>query len=174
MDSINIAIFKENRIDFGMDTTLCLGDSFMLNAYYPMSTYQWQDGSNKPYYVVKNDGLYNVNIKNQCGTYSASKNVFTKDCNCYLFVPNVFTPNGDSINPIFKPSECEPMEYIMRIYNRWGEKLFETEDINSGWDGTFRHEKVIEGAYIYIVEARNWDKSFINRRGLFYVVYPKK
>ena len=53
-----------------------------------------------------------------------------------LDVPNAFTPNSDGLNDVFLPvTICPIKEYRMLIFNRWGEKLFESNDINYGWDG---------------------------------------
>jgi gliding motility-associated-like protein len=78
------------------------------------------------------------------------------------------------MNETFKPSICKTPDYTMRIYNRWGEILFETHDIDVGWNGMFQNKKVPEGAYVYYIQARNRDKTFINRKGDFYVILPSK
>ena len=69
-------------------------------------------------------------------------------------LPTAFTPNDDGNNDIFRVrgvgiSDVE----IFRVYNRWGEKLFETTNINEGWDGTYKGEKVEQGTYMYYVQV---------------------
>ncbi|MEZ4804823.1 MAG: gliding motility-associated C-terminal domain-containing protein [Bacteroidia bacterium] len=54
------------------------------------------------------------------------------------FLPNAFTPNGNNLNELYKPVATPYIHYYqMEIFNRWGEKLFETSDISQGWDGTY-------------------------------------
>jgi gliding motility-associated-like protein len=80
-----------------------------------------------------------------------------------IFVPNTFTPNSDGNNDIFIPQGIgvEKIE-VMRIYDRWGELLFETLDIRNGWDGTFNGKTAQPGVYVYYIEAfcLNGEKSF--------------
>jgi gliding motility-associated-like protein len=71
----------------------------------------------------------------------------------YIFVPNSFTPNGDGINDILyvRGNVLEKVDFA--IYDRWGEKLFETKDKNIGWDGTFRGKPCDPGVYVYYLDA---------------------
>ncbi|MBX3162904.1 MAG: gliding motility-associated C-terminal domain-containing protein [Bacteroidetes bacterium] len=66
-----------------------------------------------------------------------------------IFVPNIFTPNGDNLNETFKPVVRGQKEYRFQIFNRWGQKIFETTDINQGWDGTFRGELAKADSYVW-------------------------
>ena len=68
-----------------------------------------------------------------------------------FYLPNAFTPNGDGLNDEFKPVQRYDFvkTYHLYIYNRWGQLLFETSDINTGWDGNFKGEPVQQGTYVY-------------------------
>ncbi|CAN5177672.1 hypothetical protein BH09BAC1_BH09BAC1_01170 [soil metagenome] len=68
-----------------------------------------------------------------------------------LYVPNVFTPNGDGRNDIFNVYGYGYNEMLLQVFNRWGEKMFETTDPKAGWDGTFKGELMIPGVYVYQV-----------------------
>jgi gliding motility-associated-like protein len=65
---------------------------------------------------------------------------------------NVFTPNGDGINDVFDPGIAGETDYSMKIYNRWGEKVFESNDSKVLWDGKDQKngEPCAEGAYYYV------------------------
>ena len=52
-----------------------------------------------------------------------------------VFIPNAFTPNGNNLNELFKPEGIFIANYTMKIFNRWGEKIFHWNDVNSGWNG---------------------------------------
>ncbi|GIV35192.1 MAG: hypothetical protein KatS3mg031_2727 [Chitinophagales bacterium] len=70
-----------------------------------------------------------------------------------LYVPNAFSPNRDGINDEFKVEIRNFTHFRLRIFNRWGEKLFETTDPTVGWDGTYRGKECNPGVYVYHVEA---------------------
>ena len=78
-----------------------------------------------------------------------------------MHIPNVFTPNEDLLNDIFIPiGHFDHLaEYSMRIYNRWGEEIFYSNNINIGWDGTKNGHPSPTGAYIYFIEFRVYDKN---------------
>jgi gliding motility-associated-like protein len=80
----------------------------------------------------------------------------------YLFyVPNTFTPNGDGNNDYFIPTGdgVDWTKYNLMIFDRWGEKLFETNDIMQGWDGTFNGTPVQTGVYIWKVKAKEFYRN---------------
>lgn len=69
-----------------------------------------------------------------------------------FYVPNTFTPDGNSFNEIFSPvmtSGFDKASYSIKIYNRWGEIIFETRDLAAGWDGKYRGEMVPDGTYTW-------------------------
>ena len=75
------------------------------------------------------------------------------------YVPNAFTPDGDQFNNEFKPifySGYDPYSYTMRIFNRWGELVFETNNVEIGWKGTFGEggNVVQDGLYIWKMEFK--------------------
>ena len=70
-----------------------------------------------------------------------------------LYVPNTFTPNGDGLNDTFGINGEAIKDFSMSIYNRWGQMIFESTNANHRWDGTFKGERVLEGIYIYKINA---------------------
>lgn len=67
-------------------------------------------------------------------------------------MPNVFTPNNDGVNDIFKPIKFKGMKQgKMTILNRWGQTVFDTEDILNGWDGLHNNQQCTDGVYYWIV-----------------------
>jgi gliding motility-associated-like protein len=70
-----------------------------------------------------------------------------------LYIPNAFTPNGDGLNDEFAPVGYGVKQFEMKIFNRWGELIFTTDDIQNKWDGTYLGEKVQPGSYVYDVTA---------------------
>ncbi|MEM6964975.1 MAG: gliding motility-associated C-terminal domain-containing protein, partial [Bacteroidota bacterium] len=140
----------------GNDTTLCIGDSFMIDATnFNTTHYLWHDGSNEPTITVQDPGYYAVTWANNCGFVTEVIEVENRRCECPVIYPNAFSPNGDGWNEKFNTvSPCAFYDYNLKIFSRWGELLFETNDpsIDAGWDGTLNGKDVGEGVYVFIVE----------------------
>lgn len=150
-DSIFVDYELLPNINFGIDKTVCFGDAFFLDAYEPNTTsYLWQDGFGGARYIINESGFYYVVATNRCGTDSDSINVIIEDCNCTVYLPNVFTPDGDGNNDFFGPVyACDLVNYQMLIFNRWGELLYESVDVNSPWDGLGSDGPLPNGSYVY-------------------------
>lgn len=74
------------------------------------------------------------------------------------YIPNAFTPDGDELNQIWKPvitSGIDPYNFSLSIYNRWGEVIWESHDINGGWDGSYNNKMCPEGVYFYIATCKD-------------------
>ncbi|MEX1002465.1 MAG: PKD domain-containing protein [Crocinitomicaceae bacterium] len=71
--------------------------------------------------------------------------------NYTVYVPNAFTPDGNSVNNTFKPviSNADPEQYEFMIYNRWGELIYRTEVMDDAWDGRYLGDYVVDGIYIW-------------------------
>jgi gliding motility-associated-like protein len=162
-DTIRITYLDKPRYSFGKDTSICAGAKLLLNPSINVSAnYLWQDGSSNPVIEVSSPGIYSLAATNSCGSFRDSIAVEIAVCDFYM--PNSFTPNGDGVNDIFKVRFPFPAEYFrFLIFNRYGQKIFETTDISKGWDGRFRNKQQPLGSYIWIIEARrpnNWMEKF--------------
>lgn len=72
---------------------------------------------------------------------------------------NAFSPNGDGVNDLFLTKNQNLTYYRLTIFNRWGNKLFETTDPQAGWNGTYQGGEVPEGTYFYLLEAIGIDQK---------------
>ena len=81
-----------------------------------------------------------------------------------LYVPNVFTPNGDGVNDVFYIPGYNLVSFDLKIYNRWGSLLFETTDPKQGWDGSYKGV-VVSGVYVFILNAKGNDNSVYKKTG---------
>jgi gliding motility-associated-like protein len=88
-----------------------------------------------------------------------------------LFVPNSFTPNNDEHNELFVISGEHIVVFNLKIFDRWGEKLFESNSIEKHWDGTFNNNKVQEGIYYYNIEVYGEDGDFFGKSGNVNLIY---
>jgi gliding motility-associated-like protein len=71
----------------------------------------------------------------------------------FVYIPNAFTPNNDGTNDQFRLRSKIIETMLLRVYDRWGELLFETTRLDEGWDGTFRGQPCDPGVYVFYVEA---------------------
>jgi gliding motility-associated-like protein len=82
-----------------------------------------------------------------------------------VFYPNAFTPNGDDLNDTFNVGGQFIAGFEMKIYNRWGELVFTSDDVNVGWDGSFRGNIMPEGTYVFIAKITDMAGRTIERSG---------
>ena len=84
-----------------------------------------------------------------------------------LHVPNAFSPNGDGINDVFKVTYQSLVSFNAYIFNRWGQQVYHwgLEDIDNGWDGTYKGKQVKEGVYFIVVEAEGSDGIKYKHKG---------
>jgi len=87
-----------------------------------------------------------------------------------IFAPNAFTPNNNGLNDSFKVSALGTKSFSLVIYNRWGEKVFETTDPKKGWDGRFKGNNPIEGAYLYILDVQGFNGNWVHKNGLLHLI----
>ena len=91
-------------------------------------------------------------------------------CNLHIFIPNSFTPNGDDENELLVIRGHNVLTFEMSIYNRWGELMYFTDDINSFWDGKYKNQIVPEGAYSFSFNAYGKDAQYITKMGIVNVL----
>ena len=129
-----------------IDTVIC-DDS---QLFYSPSGSWYSDEGPANLIIISEAGNYIYNETNACSTVEHELIVATKDCNCYVYVPNTFTPDGNGINDTFKPEfYCEFEWYQFNIFNRWGEVVFSTENPFQAWNGDYRGRLVQDGIYIW-------------------------
>jgi gliding motility-associated-like protein len=87
-----------------------------------------------------------------------------------IFVPNSFTPNNDQQNDILYVRGSTIESLYFALYDRWGEKIFETEDKEKGWDGIYNGQKVPPGVFAYYLKAVCFDQSEFIKKGNITVI----
>jgi gliding motility-associated-like protein len=150
-DTITISNLSFNFISIN-DTSICIDESLTISLP-PQNQYLWYNGSTSPNIVIVDSGDYWVEITDMCKIYTDSFSLRTKDCSCPIFIPNVFTPNGDGLNDNFHAViNCDLDFYKMYIFNRWGELVYLSEDQNQAWDAKYKNREVPDGVYFYVME----------------------
>ncbi|MBI5541855.1 MAG: gliding motility-associated C-terminal domain-containing protein [Bacteroidia bacterium] len=153
-------------LNFPRDTVICLGEQLTLNAYNQGSNYLWNDGSTLAQHIVQNNGIYTVTVSNFCGSTSDTTNLIVKDCIVYLDVPSAFSPNDDGNNDVLYAVGKNVDNIYFIIYDRWGNKVFESRSLSLGWNGTYNGNKLNANVFMYYITATSTaDGSSIKKEG---------
>ncbi len=139
------------------------GGSSTLTALPAGYSYVWfpQAGLSNPFSQItqatpEQTTQYVVSITDGICTKSVSVKVNVLEVVCdrtYVYIPNAFSPNGDLENDVLYVRSAIATKILFRIFDRWGEMVFETTDQNIGWDGTFRDKLLKPDTYDYYLEA---------------------
>jgi gliding motility-associated-like protein len=156
-DSVNVHPLPQ--VDLGRDTVICLhGDPLYISNLAsgdPGNRFLWSTGDTTSTLKVVHDGMYSLRVttKDDCTT----KDEITVSKDCYIDIPNSFTPNGDGANDYFFPRQLlgkSMLRFTMQIFNRWGQIVFETNKTDGrGWDGKFNDKHQPTGVYIYKIDV---------------------
>ncbi len=138
------------------DTLICDDDFIVINAVAnPVSTYQWNNGSSEEQLKINEAGTYIVTATNACGTFVDTMVLAVQNCDCKTFIPNAFSPNQDGNNDVFSVNTgCEVDNFSLSIYNRFGQRIFQSSDAAKGWDGNHNGTPVDVGAYFYYIKFK--------------------
>jgi gliding motility-associated-like protein len=82
-----------------------------------------------------------------------------------MYIPNAFTPNGDGMNDTFGVAGAAMGDFSLKIYNRWGEKVFDTTNPNHRWNGVVNDETAPSGVYVYKVMAKGLEGGRLQKKG---------
>ncbi len=162
-----VYVFAFPQVDLGADTGLCAnGKAIELRNILPSSGsayhYIWGNGDTSAITKAEHPGIYSLTVSNGLSRCSTTDSVaVNKDC--YLNIPNAFTPDGDGINDYFFPRQSlsrQIRKFDMKIFNRFGQIIFQTDRSDGrGWDGQYNNLRQPAGAYVYLI-----DVSFANEQ----------
>lgn len=144
-------------IELGVDTNLCQLNGFELTCN-DGDRFLWSTGETTRSIIAYQQGKYWVTAERNNCIASDTINI-TNECDMTYYIPNAFTPNGDNINDVFKVIGQNISFLKMEIYNRWGEKLFESSGSDIYWDGKFEAKQCPQGVYIYSITLIGYMKQ---------------
>ncbi len=168
-DSFVLDILEFPVVNIGEDTLICEESELMLDASGPNNwTFEWQDGSSEETFLTDGLGFYGVMVTNDCGTDSDEVFVNIFDCEvCNLQFPNVFSPNQDGVSDTFNAlSDCTFSAFNLKIFNRWGNIVFEGNDLSAGWDGAYNGQESPSDAYFYILDFETENPLGVKEKGM--------
>ncbi len=160
-----------STLDIKGDFCMEGADSLKLNATGGFDSYTWMNTTiPDSFYTVRAPGIYKVSVSNICGSKTAEKEVFSK-CEFEIYMPTAFTPNGDGLNDLFRvPKQNKNSLVKLVIYNRWGQKVFETTEVDNGWDGNYKGIKQPVGSYVYLLRMKTISGRPIDSKGVFTLI----
>jgi gliding motility-associated-like protein len=149
------------------DVILCKKESIAISIDNKHGTVLWNDTyTSEVFTLFDYNGSLSVKSTNGCGTDSKTIDVSLIECYCDMYFPNAFTPNNDILNQTFKAiPNCDKLaSYELMVYNRWGEKMFQTVDIAKAWDGYYKGNEAQEGIYFWVADWRGMENGQVTRK----------
>jgi len=172
--SIQVTVNALPAVNAGSSQTIAWGTSTTLNAAAPPgTTLTWSPSSGlsctscaNPEASPSSTTTYCVLATDAAGCSDSSCVTIYVDITCgEIFVPNAFSPNNDGKNEVLTVEGNCITEMLFQVFDRWGEKVFESVDKNVGWDGFFRSNPAQTGVYIYQLNATLVNGEQVQKKG---------
>ncbi len=155
-DSINLVLGTLPDQPFVLsDIDTCEATQLTLDALNTGSSYVWSTGDSIQQITVDTIGTYSVTITNadNCSVTDSITLNYYSCIRCTVLVPTAFSPNEDGKNDVFRAvPNCSLKRYKLKVYNRWGEKVYESDNAVEGWDGLYKNSKQPVGTFIYNID----------------------
>ena len=175
-DSVYIKVQQEPNVTVSPDTTIIIGETAYLWASSNQNnmSYTWLPNiaitcldCKEPDVMPLQTTEYSVYYEDSSGCFAENLYVLVTVLEEYtLDVPNAFTPNGDGVNDIVYVRGWGVKELLeFKIFNRWGQQVFITDDLKQGWDGTYKGIKQNMDTYAYYVKVKLWNNQEMEKQG---------
>ncbi len=137
-----------------------------ISALWTPATNLDNASSYKPVFIGDAEKTYTIKLTTSAGCITIDTQVVKINKNIVIYVPNAFTPNNDSRNDDLKPFMIGIKELVyFKIFNRWGELVYETKKINEGWDGRHKGIPVQSHTLVWILQGIGADNKIYNAKG---------
>ena len=173
-DSTFVVVVPLPIVNAGNDTLIYIDTKAYLDASTDASKFYWTPTTflSKPKSLQTSAAVtkaqsYVLVAQNEFGCINSDTIFITVVKDNILLVPTAFSPNGDGVNDVFKIVRTVNIYKLKEfsVWNRWGEKVFETSDVNEGWDGTFGNHLQPMSVYVWQIIAESKDSEEIVRKG---------
>ena len=157
---IDLGVRPSPKPSLGRDTLVCSRNEveFILDPG-EFNFYAWQDNTISPTMTVREEGEYRVRVRDDLGCFGFDTLYVTDQCPTIVFLPNIFTPNEDDYNDHFFVQGDEIISFHLQVYNRWGGLVYETREVEPGWDGTFNGQNAQTGVYTWILNYEGYEEN---------------
>jgi gliding motility-associated-like protein len=170
-DSVQVTVVDKPVLSIQGDKLLCSGDSILLqnSVNSPTVTYTWNNGKKGFSQWINKPGLYSLSGMDRGCYAETSINIGELSCP-EIYVPTGFTPDGDGRNDIIRPI-CAGIDLVyFRVYNRYGQMIFETREDGKGWNGKLNGIQQSMATYVFVVEGRDKSGRQHIRKGTFVLI----
>lgn len=150
-EEINLSL----QICNGRDNRINIDEMANLPTMQDEIQYIWEDGTIDSIKIIQKEGLYRIDAILDCTTIPIYLEVTDSKCDPKIFVPNAFSPNLDGINDVLLPYiavEATILNYEFSVFDRWGNRIFRSSDVNEAWNGNFKNQPLTEGNFIWLLE----------------------
>lgn len=163
----NIITYMD-KLETGTPPVITINGDQLSTQTYP--AYQWFEngmeinGATDQFYVGQDSSQYTVQVTYSCGctaislpvNYAPPADAANVVTGCELIIPSAFSPNGDGVNDelhVLGNTLLNFYSFSFKIFNRWGEEVFETNNVNQGWDGSYKETKHGSDVFTYSIEG---------------------
>ncbi len=173
-ESVTISVLPLPTVYAGEDTTIWRDMKATLSGSTDGVKYYWYPGDyvKEPFQLTTVatppiTTTYYLYAFNSAGCFSVDTVLITVDSKTILLLPTGFSPNGDGINDVFHIARYLNIEKIedFSVYDRWGQRVFVTDDVTDGWDGNYRGKSQPLGSYIWRLKAYTKDGAVLDKSG---------
>jgi len=161
--TIDVGPNANPKVNIGGTIKICPGDAVKLDAG-TFEKYLWNTGDTSSYIIATDSGYYSVIVENSAGCQASDSAEIIVGCGYSVWFPSAFSPDEDGVNDIFKGYGLDVVEYHLIIFNRMGQMVFETYDLNKGWDGNEEGYPSPIGIYGYTVSYKFSGNDSIRKR----------
>jgi gliding motility-associated-like protein len=167
----DLKFMKTPDINLGNDTCFKDGLPILLRADTGYANYNWSGLNTTAHtFTATMPGTYSLSISNQCGT-GKDEIIIYEDCEFPVYMPTAFTPNNDGLNDIYRYPSLNKNRFLqLKIFNRYGQEVFKSDDQRMGWDGKLKNKEQPAGVYVYLLEILTLDGRKILRKGSFTLI----
>ncbi len=155
IDEVDLVVNPLPYIDVMNTQYGCMEQSYTIVINdFAAGNYEWIDGSDEPYLIVDQPGDYWFMVTNECGSRAETITVVFEDCDEAVYIPSSFTPDNDGVNDVWKVVARNINAMQTLVMNRWGQVVFESNELAPVWVGGFDtgDSYVSDGLYFFRVE----------------------
>jgi gliding motility-associated-like protein len=172
-DSVSVTTRPLPFVDLPVEMVGCVDQGVLISASHPNNaSYYWNNGDTTAYTIVYESGLYVVGVTNDCGTIQDEVMVSYEDCSYTIYLPNSFTPDNDGINDVWKIETYNIAKMDFMLFNRFGEKVLESNDPHFVWTGEFQDGSHYspDGIYSYRLTYESTEGHVGTRKGIIFLL----
>ena len=156
--NITVDIKSTPQPSLGQDSVIC--ERFGIPTIITpgnWNSYVWSDGTRAPSLSILEGGDYNVIVTDEFNCIGMDSISFQPRCPTTFYIPTAFSPNGDSVNDEFRVEGFDVLSMEMVILDKWGSAVFQSNDHENDWDGSFNGMSVSNGTYAWALQFRGYD-----------------